>query len=85
MGEAQPPPPDRPDRPPLDAGALARVRFVLELVDLLAERDGFDPAAFVDPRTGEPLGGAMKRMRTALGGEATQSPPAGVDPSAEGG
>jgi hypothetical protein len=41
---------------------------VLELVDLLAARYGFDPAALVSPRTGIPLGPELARMRKAVEG-----------------
>jgi hypothetical protein len=44
----------------------SHVRFVLELVDQLADRHGFDPAALTDPRTGESLAGVLARMRRAL-------------------
>jgi hypothetical protein len=40
--------------------------FVLEVVDLLAARYGFDPATLVSPRTGVPLGPELARMRAAL-------------------
>jgi hypothetical protein len=40
--------------------------FVLEVVDLLAARYGFDPASLVSPRTGVPLGPELARMRAAL-------------------
>ena len=51
------------------------VRFVLELVDLLAERYGFNPATLINPRTGAPLGPAIARMRDEL---AVSDPPAPV-------
>ena len=44
----------------------AQVTFVLEVVDLLAARYGFDPASLVNPRTGAPLGPELTRMRKAL-------------------
>ena len=43
-----------------------RIRFVLELVDQLADRHGFDPAELTDPRTGQPLAPVLARMRQAL-------------------
>jgi hypothetical protein len=39
---------------------------VLEVVDRLADRDGFDPAELRSLRTGEPLGPVIERMRAAL-------------------
>lgn len=42
------------------------VRFVLELVDRLAARHGFDPAMLTDARTGDSLGPVLQRMRQAL-------------------
>ena len=42
------------------------VRFVLELVDQLADRHGFDPSALTDPRTGDSLAPVLARMRQAL-------------------
>ena len=42
------------------------IRFVLELVDQLADRHGFDPAALTDPRTGHSLAPVLARMRQAL-------------------
>jgi hypothetical protein len=39
---------------------------VLELVDQLADRYGFDPAALTDPRTGNSLAPVLARMRKAL-------------------
>jgi len=42
------------------------VRFVLELVDQLAARHGFDPAALTDARTGDSLAPVIARMRKAL-------------------
>jgi hypothetical protein len=44
----------------------AAVRLVIELVDLLAARHGFDPAELVSARTGRPLGPALSRMREAV-------------------
>jgi hypothetical protein len=43
-----------------------QVLFVLELVDLLAARYGFDPATLVSPRTGVPLGPELARMLKAV-------------------
>jgi hypothetical protein len=42
------------------------VRFVLDFVDFLAARDGFDPAELRDPSTGDPLGPLLTRLRAAL-------------------
>jgi hypothetical protein len=44
------------------------VSFVLELVDLLASRHGFDADELVNPRTGEPLGPLLDRLRSAVRG-----------------
>lgn len=56
----------------------SHVRFVLELVDQLAERHGFDPAALTDPRTGNSLAPMLARMRQALAhSEARTTPPEG--------
>jgi hypothetical protein len=44
----------------------SHVRFVLELVDQLAERHGFDPSDLIDPRTGNSLAPVLARMRQAL-------------------
>jgi hypothetical protein len=52
--------------PPLSPEQCHQVRLVLDLVGLLAERHGFDPAELVSPRTGAPLGPALARMRDAL-------------------
>jgi hypothetical protein len=52
--------------PELTPDERAAVRLVIELVDLLAARHGFDPAELVNPRTGKPLGPALGRMRDAL-------------------
>ena len=52
----------------------AAVRLVIELVDLLAERHGFDPKELVNPRTGTSLGPVLARMRDAVEDE-DQSPP----------
>jgi hypothetical protein len=51
---------------PLDPEHRRQVSFVLEVVDLLAARYGFDPATLVSPRTGAPLGPELARMREAL-------------------
>ena len=53
-------------RPALTPDERAAVRLVIELVDLLAARHGFDPTELVNPRTGRPLGPALTRMREAL-------------------
>jgi hypothetical protein len=42
------------------------LRFVLDLVDRLGAEHGFDPAELVNPRTGQPFGAFIERMRTAL-------------------
>jgi hypothetical protein len=60
----QPQPPDDPRR--LTVTQRRQLRFVLEVVDGLAERDGFDPAELRSLRTGEPLGPVIERMRAAL-------------------
>jgi hypothetical protein len=57
----------------LDHGKLSgdqrrQVRFVPEVVDLLAERYGFDPGQLINGRTGEPLASALARMRDAVDG-----------------
>ena len=52
--------------PALTPDERAAVRLVIELVDLLAERHGFDPSELVNPRTGRRLGPALARMREAL-------------------
>jgi hypothetical protein len=52
--------------PALTPDERAAVRLVIELVDLLAERHGFDPTELVNPRTGRSLGPALGRMREAL-------------------
>jgi hypothetical protein len=52
--------------PELTPDERAAVRLVIELVDLLAARHGFDPAELVSARTGRPLGPALARMRDAL-------------------
>jgi hypothetical protein len=52
--------------PVLTPDERAAVRLVIELVDLLAERHGFDPAELVNPRTGRALGPALTRMREAV-------------------
>jgi hypothetical protein len=52
----------------------AAVRLVIELVDLLAERHGFDPTELVNPRTGTPLGPVLARMRDAMR-NSEQTPP----------
>jgi hypothetical protein len=64
-----------------------QVQFVLEVVDLLAERHGFDPALLVHPRTGTPLGPVLARMRHALNGGAAQPNGEGIHathPNADG-
>jgi hypothetical protein len=57
------------------------VRFVLAVVDLLAARDGFDPASLVDQRTGTPLGPALSRMRDALEASDTEPGPESQRPA----
>ena len=47
-------------------GMEAELRFVIELVDMLAARHGFDPAELRSSRTGAPLGPALERLREAL-------------------
>ena len=54
-----------------------QVTFVLEVVELLAQRYRFDPAALVSPRTGIPLGPALARMRAALAETETSEPASG--------
>jgi hypothetical protein len=62
--------------PALTPDERAAVRLVIELVDLLAARHGFDPTELVNPRTGRPLGPALTRMREALReGETEGDPP----------
>jgi hypothetical protein len=47
------------------------LRFALDLVDRLGAEHGFDPAELVNPRTGEPFGACIERMRRrAAGGDA---------------
>jgi hypothetical protein len=60
----------RVERDPGGAGPRAltqeecrAVRFALELVDRLAAEHGFDPAELVSPRTGQPFGACIERMR----------------------
>ena len=52
--------------PGLTPEERASVRLVVELVDMLAARHGFDPAELISPRTGTPLGPVLARMRDAL-------------------
>ena len=52
--------------PGLTPEERASVRLVIELVDMLAVRHGFDPAELISPRTGTPLGPVLARMRDAL-------------------
>ena len=52
--------------PALTPEERAALRFVIDLVDLLAARHGFDPAQLINPRTGRPLGPTLARMRDAL-------------------
>jgi hypothetical protein len=42
------------------------VRFVLDLVDRLGEAHGFDPADLINPRTKEPFGPWIERLRRAM-------------------
>jgi hypothetical protein len=42
------------------------VRFVVEFVDRLGEECGFDPAGLINPRTKEPFGPFIERLRSAL-------------------
>jgi len=42
------------------------VRFALDLVDRVGLEHGFDPAELVNPRTGQPFGAFIERMRSAL-------------------
>jgi len=42
------------------------VRFVLDLVDRLGAAHGFDPADLINPRTNEPFGPWIERVRTAM-------------------
>lgn len=42
------------------------VRFVIDLVDRLGVEHGFDPAELINPRTQEPFGPFIRRMRTAI-------------------
>ena len=51
---------------PLNPEQCRGVRFVLDVVDLLAARHGFDPATLVNPRTGRSLGPVLARLRSAL-------------------
>jgi hypothetical protein len=60
---------------PLTSEQCRHVRFVLDLVDLLAEQHGFDPATLTNPRTGAPLGPAIARMRDALEMSEPEAPP----------
>jgi hypothetical protein len=54
------------DQEELSGDQRRQVRFVLEVVDLLAERYGFDPAQLANARTGESLAAALARMRDAV-------------------
>ena len=54
------------DQEELSGDQRRQVRFVLEVVDLLAERYGFDPAQLANVRTGESLAAALERMRSAV-------------------
>ena len=56
------------DQEELSGDQRRQVRFVLEVVDLLAERYGFDPGQLTNGRTGEPLASALARMRDAVDG-----------------
>lgn len=58
------------DREELSDDQRRQVQFVLEVVDLLAERYGFDPAELANARTGESLAAALARMRDAVDGSA---------------
>jgi len=42
------------------------VRFVLDLVDRLGAAHGFDPADLINPRTKEPFGPWIERVRKAM-------------------
>lgn len=55
-----------PDQDELSGDQRRQVRFVLEVVDLLAQRYGFDPAQLANVRTGESLAAALARMRDAV-------------------
>jgi hypothetical protein len=78
--------PESPDREPRADGPPHRftptqrlqVRFVLDFVDFLAARDGFDPAELRDPGSGEPLGPLLARLRAAL--EASIDPDVAPEP-----
>jgi hypothetical protein len=63
-------PPAEPRLATLAPEHRLHVSFVLEVVDLLAARYGFDPATLVSPRTGAPLGPELTRMRQALAASA---------------
>ena len=54
------------DQEELSGDQRRQVRFVLEVVDLLAERYRFDPAQLANVRTGESLAAALERMRSAV-------------------
>jgi hypothetical protein len=56
----------RPDQDELSGDQRRQVRFVLEVVDLLAQLYGFDPAQLANVRTGESLAAALARMRDAV-------------------
>lgn len=42
------------------------VRFALDLVDRLGAEHGFDPTELVNPRTGQPFGALIDRVRRAM-------------------
>ena len=42
------------------------VRFVLDLVDRLGAAHGFDPADLINPRTNEPFGPWIERVRRVM-------------------
>jgi hypothetical protein len=56
------------EREELSGDQRRQVQFVLEIVDLLAERYGFDPSGLANVRTGESLAEALARMRGAVDG-----------------
>jgi hypothetical protein len=68
---------------PLTPEQCRHVRFVLDLVDLLAERHGFDPATLTNPRTGAPLGPALVRMRDAVAASEPAPSPGTTIPAAK--
>jgi hypothetical protein len=55
-----------PQTAPLTSEQRHHLLFVLDLVDQLAARHGFDPAELLSTRTGAPLGPTLARMRAAL-------------------